>query len=1003
MIDVDNSGTLTKEEIKKSVKSDKEVIDFLKDCGEENLQFLLEPKRLDRALNALDTSQDGEVDVDEWEEAIQRGLKVRLAQLAEDRERRERAAAAEDGAFTAEFMAAARKVFDLIDTDASGLLDHDEIKTGVTSNQEVIAFVKDCGNQNLQDLLVPEKIEKSIKTLDTSGDGLIDAFEWEAIIEKALAAKLDERAKARAEEAIASGLSATGGKKRRRPAPWTGGGVELPLLIFGDMTDLNGGAKGNKSQKKKVSGAGARLCAAIEDEREECGKENEPLVLFTGNSFGASFEGTVTRGDHVVPTANAMGVYCGGVGPSDLDYGCANLERIANACNFPLLLSNVSDARTSKPLAGTQASRLVTWQGRKVGIIAVAAAEKLRDCATLEVVSGNTGSDSQKGSPPPVRVEDEDACVRRLGGELRRNGAEVVIVLAAVGGGTSKSSPGGELAVAANGMADVIVVSGPRGEAPPSGAHRHETDEAYCWVVRAPPQLACLLKMSVILPEEPHSGPPPHLAAEALNIAPGARAVDAVGRLAVVAHRGVARGLATTAAVCEGTLDCSAESLRGGRHLATRRAGASAGGLAADVAAAATRSDLAILDGRALRSVGELPPRKPLTPADLLALAPIADSDKDGPRVEEGAVDVFEGDDDDGVKVDDSLDGIAQQACDGPGLVVVEATGLQIRVALELALARYPNLSDDFPHVSDDVRVIFRPDERPGRRIGKEGLFFEGKGMLKTRTYRVCTTARFARRAFLGSKAPHGAATVAVPAREGPLLVTLLRNLFADCTKSDGDSAPRALAAPVYARMRKGDAPWLRPRGGGLKICPPAGGRIAVEGEGFGGEGGDGTRLPPIESPTRGRAPPPPRGRTMQSPLPPPAGPRTPLAQSRYYNPDPRSLAKPKPLPGTATQAMRGSFGQSGLAPLPDLAINRTGSPVRLIGGIGLALHDPLPVGSIDQYSASTRAIELARRSAELSRDMSPDGRPRTTMGGSPTRSPSPARPRTTMGSPGGW
>ena len=101
---------------------------------------------------------------------------------------------------------------------------------------------------------------------------------------------------------------------------------------------------------------------------------------------------------------------------------------------------------------------------------------------------------------------------------------------------------------------------------------------------------------------------------------------------------------------------------------------------------------------------------------------------------------------------------------------------------------------------------------------------------------------------------------------------------------------------------------------------------------------------------------------------------------------------------------MRGSFGQSGLAPLPDLAINRTGSPVRLVGGIGLALHDPLPVGSIDQYSASTRAIELARRSAELSRDVSPDGRPQTTMGGSPTRSPSPQRPRTTMmGSPGGW
>ena len=72
-----------------------------------------------------------------------------------------------------------------------------------------------------------------------------------------------------------------------------------------------------------------------------------------------------------------------------------------------------------------------------------------------------------------------------------------------------------------------------------------------------------------------------------------------------------------------------------------------------------------------------------------------------------------------------------------------------------------------------------------------------------------------------------------MPAREGPLLVTLLRNLFADCTK-DGDDKVRALAAPIYARMRKGDAPWLRPRGGGLKICPPEGGRICIEGEGFG-------------------------------------------------------------------------------------------------------------------------------------------------------------------------
>ena len=41
------------------------MVSFLRTCGEPNLQFLLQPKRLERALKVLDTSNDGEVDVDE--------------------------------------------------------------------------------------------------------------------------------------------------------------------------------------------------------------------------------------------------------------------------------------------------------------------------------------------------------------------------------------------------------------------------------------------------------------------------------------------------------------------------------------------------------------------------------------------------------------------------------------------------------------------------------------------------------------------------------------------------------------------------------------------------------------------------------------------------------------------------------------------------------------------------------------------------------------------------
>ena len=127
LIDKDGGGTLSITEIVEAVKSDQEVISFLKTCGEENLMFLLHPPRLKKALEVLDTDGSGEVDVDEWETAINRGLAKRLEQMAKERERRERAAAAADEEFSAEFLTAARKVFQMIDDDDSGTLEKAEI------------------------------------------------------------------------------------------------------------------------------------------------------------------------------------------------------------------------------------------------------------------------------------------------------------------------------------------------------------------------------------------------------------------------------------------------------------------------------------------------------------------------------------------------------------------------------------------------------------------------------------------------------------------------------------------------------------------------------------------------------------------------------------------------------------------------------------------------------------------------------------------------------------
>ena len=77
LIDADGNGSLTKTEIVDAVTHDKKVISFLGSCGEPNLQFLLQPKRLEKALKVLDTSQDGEIDADEW--CVFRVRKIRVA------------------------------------------------------------------------------------------------------------------------------------------------------------------------------------------------------------------------------------------------------------------------------------------------------------------------------------------------------------------------------------------------------------------------------------------------------------------------------------------------------------------------------------------------------------------------------------------------------------------------------------------------------------------------------------------------------------------------------------------------------------------------------------------------------------------------------------------------------------------------------------------------------------------------------------------------------------
>ena len=113
------------------MRADQEVINFLINCGNKNLQYLLVPNRLQAALAAMDTDHDGHIDLCEWEACIEIALQNKLEQRAAAREAQAKAAQKEIAEFTGEFLSAARQCFQLIDKDCGGSLSKVEIVEAV--------------------------------------------------------------------------------------------------------------------------------------------------------------------------------------------------------------------------------------------------------------------------------------------------------------------------------------------------------------------------------------------------------------------------------------------------------------------------------------------------------------------------------------------------------------------------------------------------------------------------------------------------------------------------------------------------------------------------------------------------------------------------------------------------------------------------------------------------------------------------------------------------------
>ncbi|KAF8969879.1 Metallo-dependent phosphatase [Flammula alnicola] len=97
--------------------------------------------------------------------------------------------------------------------------------------------------------------------------------------------------------------------------------------------------------------------------------KRDGLLLFSGDVFSPSVESSVTRGSHMVPVLNELGIDVTVTGNHDFDFGYPHLSKLIEDTNFPWLLSNIVDSTTSRTPENLEEFVVIERAGIRVGFI----------------------------------------------------------------------------------------------------------------------------------------------------------------------------------------------------------------------------------------------------------------------------------------------------------------------------------------------------------------------------------------------------------------------------------------------------------------------------------------------------------------------------------------------------------------------------------------------------------------------------------------------------------
>jgi 5'-nucleotidase len=221
----------------------------------------------------------------------------------------------------------------------------------------------------------------------------------------------------------------------RQPAP------PVHVVVVG-TTDVHGWFNGHVETppgggEGVLWGGLPSLASYIEVLREE--HRGRVLLVDSGDMFQGTLESNMFEGEAVIRGYNALGYTAAAVGNHEFDFGPVGpdaiarnpgddplgaLKRNADLAMFPLLSANMTEKATGKTPAWAKRYTMVRVGGARVGIIGLSTPDTPNVTMAVNVASLN--------------FTDPVAATLQAARELRRQGADAIVVIAHIGGRCTK-------------------------------------------------------------------------------------------------------------------------------------------------------------------------------------------------------------------------------------------------------------------------------------------------------------------------------------------------------------------------------------------------------------------------------------------------------------------------------------------------------------------------------------------------------------------------------------